>query len=489
MAGKTAILSIRILADGKQAGREFSKTNTQIEKFDAGARAANVGAGILVAGIGLLAVEAGKSASALQQATGAVESVFGAHAAEAKKYAAEAAQNVGLATSEYSQLAAVIGAQLKNMGTPMSGLATQTNDLVALGGDLAATFGGTTADAVAALSSLLRGERDPIERYGVSIKQADVNARLAATGMGDLEGAALRAAETQATLALLTEQTADANGQFAREADTAAGAQQRANAEWENAQAALGEALLPVMAELSGMLSDVAGWVSENVELTTLIVGVIGGFAAGILILNGAIAAYRTIATIATAAQVVWNIAMSANPIGILVTGIGLLIGALVLMITNWEEVGKVVADIWDGIIGWLADGISWIQDAIGWLGELFGMQNSGPGNAGAGGGGVGGFDVPPHAPAWTPFDDVLLSAYAADRADGQDGTGGWDGWAAPYTSARSAAAPAGDTINVTVNGAIDVDATARQLEGILTAHARRAGRSATITGGGTRWR
>ena len=107
------------------------------------------------------------------------------------------------------------------------------------------------------MSSLLRGERDPIERYGVSIKQADVNARLAAMGLTGLEGEAAKAAERQATLALLTDQTSSALGQFERESDTAAGAQQRATAEWENAQAKLGEALLPTLVDLAGILEKV----------------------------------------------------------------------------------------------------------------------------------------------------------------------------------------------------------------------------------------
>lgn len=479
MASKTAILSIRIIADGKQAGSEFAKTNAEVSKFDDGLRKASVGAGVALAGIGALAVAAGNAASDLQQATGAVESVFGAHAAQVKEYAENAATNVGLAASEYSQLSAVVGSQLKNMGVPMGDVAGQTNDLVGLGADLAATFGGTTSDAVAALSSLLRGERDPIERYGVSIKQATIEAKLAEMGLADLEGEARTAAETQAVLALLTEQTADAQGQFAREADTAAGAQQRANAQWQDAQAQLGEVLLPIMADLAGKLADVAQWVTENSTEVTILVGIIAGFAAGILILNGAITAYRTIATVATAAQIAWNLAMTANPIGLIITAIGLLVAAIVLIATNWEDVQKVVADVWESIIGWIEDGIGWIQDAIGWFGELLGIKSQ----AESGGIGDGGWDVPPVPPTWGAFDEVLYSAYLADQGDDADGTGGWEGWSAPYTTSDPAER-AGDTYYIDVHGAIDVDGVARAIEDVMDKHARKTGR-----GGDTRWR
>src|SRR5690606_19832279 len=128
----------------------------------------------------------------------------------------------------------------------------QTNDLVGLGADLAATFGGSTSDAVSALSSLLRGERNPIERYGVSMNEATVKAKMAALGLDGLTGEAEKNAKLQATLAILTEQTADAQGQFAREADTAAGAAQIATAKQEDMRAKIGTGLLPIYTKFQG---------------------------------------------------------------------------------------------------------------------------------------------------------------------------------------------------------------------------------------------
>lgn len=184
-------------------------------------------------------------ASDLQQSTGAVEAVFKEHADAIKKLAASASTDVGLTRSAYQNFATIVGAQLKNLGTPVDKISGQTSDLIALGADLAAQFGGPTADAVDALSSLLRGERDPIERYGVSINQAAINSWLAARGMNGLTGAALKNAQTQATLAILLKQTTDAQGTFAREGDTLAGQQQRLQATLQDTQTKLGESLLP----------------------------------------------------------------------------------------------------------------------------------------------------------------------------------------------------------------------------------------------------
>jgi hypothetical protein len=64
---------------------------------------------------------------------------------------------------------------------------------------------------------------------GLAATTAEVNANARAT----------------ATLALIHEQAADSAGQYAREANTLAGAQQRANAEFENAKATLGGYITP----------------------------------------------------------------------------------------------------------------------------------------------------------------------------------------------------------------------------------------------------
>lgn len=190
-------------------------------------------------------------ATQLEQSIGAVDAIFKDNAGAIHEWAKSAATDVGLSQNAFNELSSILGAQLKNLGVPMSDVADKTHDLIGLGADLAAQFGGSTEDAVAALSSLLRGERDPIERYGVSINDARIKAKLAADGLSDLEGEAANAAKTQATLKLLYEQTADAQGTFGRESDTLAGQQQRLNAQWADAQANLGMSLLPALMDLT----------------------------------------------------------------------------------------------------------------------------------------------------------------------------------------------------------------------------------------------
>ena len=107
----------------------------------------------------------------LEQSTGAVEAVFKTSADKIKGYASTASTNFGITRNEFQELATLLGAQLKNGGTPLEQLGDKTKDLITLGADLSAQFGGSTAEAIQSISSALKGERDPIEKYGVSVNR------------------------------------------------------------------------------------------------------------------------------------------------------------------------------------------------------------------------------------------------------------------------------------------------------------------------------
>ncbi|NHF62231.1 phage tail tape measure protein [Microcella pacifica] len=384
MAGSVKDLLVKILVD-----------DSDIEKFErAGDKALTFGnlldkaalvSAAALAGLGAGALYAGQKASEAEQAAGAVESVFADKAASITALAEAASDAVGLSQTDYSNLASVLGAQLTNMGVANDALVPQTETLITLGADMAATFGGSTSDAVAALSSLLRGERDPIEQYGVSIKQADINAKLAAMGLTGLEGEAAKAAETQAVLALLTDQTASAQGQFARESDSAAGAQQRANAAMENASAEIGTVLLPIMAEGATALQGFAGWAKENAGLVQGLAAGIGILAGGVLVIAGAMKVWAAIQAVQTAMQWANNAAWLASPVTwiilAIIVGIGLLVAAGIWLYENWDEVTQWIGEAWQNVSDWfmaVGDGIAtWWNDLwagiTGWVIDTFG--------------------------------------------------------------------------------------------------------------------
>ena len=382
---KTAILALKILGDASGAQKSLDDAASGVEKFEGGVGKLAKPAAGAVAAIALIGKVAVDAASDTQQSMGALDSVFGKNADVVKGWSDQAAESVGLSKAAYGDLASTLGAQLNNLTGDADVALKGTDSLITLGADLAATFGGTTADAVSALGSALRGEADPAERYGLALNQTTVNARLAEKGMSDLTGEALTAAKAQTVIELATEQAGGALGQFARETDTVAGSTQIATAQFQDAKSALGTALLPAVAAVTSKFADMAKWVQQNTTLFLVITGVIATLASAILALNLAFKVYRATAAAVAAVQklqetaligtriqlaalavqqkivsaatkayaaVQWllNAAMSANPIVFIIIAIVALIAAIVLIATKTTWFQDIWAAVWGGI-------------------------------------------------------------------------------------------------------------------------------------------
>lgn len=186
-----------------------------------------------------------QQATALEQSIGAVETVYGRASGKMVAESEKAAQAIGLSKNAYLELSAVTGAFLQNYGMSADQASGKTVELTERAADLAATFGGSVKDAMNAIQAALRGETDPIERYGVALNAAKIEARALAMTGKEVAASLTDQEKVAARLDLIFAQTAKTQGQFARESDTAANKAERQAASMENMQAKLGEKLLP----------------------------------------------------------------------------------------------------------------------------------------------------------------------------------------------------------------------------------------------------
>lgn len=255
MAGRSTSLVIEVITDASKAQQGLQQVSGKVENLGS-SLAKSLGGIALGAGILKFGSDSVKAAAQAEQAVGGVAAVFKGQASQIEKAAQGAAKSIGLSTSSYEQLATVLGSQLKTAG--FNDFASKTKELIGLGADLAAMYGGTTADAVEAISSLMKGERDPIEKYGVSMKQASIDAEVLALGLDTSTESAKQHAQAQASLSLLYKQTADASGAAAREQDSASARYQQFTATVENLEAAIGSALLPALSGLLEVAIDAA---------------------------------------------------------------------------------------------------------------------------------------------------------------------------------------------------------------------------------------
>jgi hypothetical protein len=177
--------------------------------------------------------------------------VFGGITPEMQQFAKDASA-IGLSQVEASRASTFLGSVLKQSGFEMNNVAGETKNLVGLASDLAATYGYDVSEALTGMTALFRGEYDPIEKFGVAMKQSEVNALLAARGQKNLTGATLRNAQAQARLDILYSRSKDAQGAYAKQTGSLFVAQTQLKASLDNLKASLGASMTGPLAKLLG---------------------------------------------------------------------------------------------------------------------------------------------------------------------------------------------------------------------------------------------
>jgi hypothetical protein len=218
-----------------------------------GSTLGKVGAALASFGIAAKAVKFGKdsidSARDLERNLFSVNTIFDEFSPKIVQFTKDAAQ-LGLSQKDAAKASTFLGSVLKQSGFSMDFVTSETQKLVSLGVDLAATYGYDVQEALLGMTALFRGEYDPIEKFGVAMKQSEINAELAARGFDKLEGAARRNAEQTIRLELLYQRAADATGAFGAQSGNLYVEQKKLQAQFENIQAQLGTDLLPVFGQL-----------------------------------------------------------------------------------------------------------------------------------------------------------------------------------------------------------------------------------------------
>jgi hypothetical protein len=182
-----------------------------------------------------------------------LRTVFDGFAPTMEKFT-KGAYEIGLSQKDAAKASVFLGSVLKQSGFSMADTTKETQKLVSLGVDLAATYGYDVQEALLGMTALFRGEYDPIEKFGVAMKQSEINAELAARKLNHLTGAARRNQEQIIRMELLYERAADAMGAFTGQSGNLFVEQMKLQAQFENMQASIGTQLLPVMVGLTEAL-------------------------------------------------------------------------------------------------------------------------------------------------------------------------------------------------------------------------------------------
>lgn len=130
-------------------------------------------------------------------------------------------------------------------------------------------------------------------------------------------------------------------GGFAeKEGKTAAGQAEILKNQFGELQEKVGGMLVPALLKLVEPLKSVLDFMDRNAKTIMIVGGVLGTLVGIVWAVNAAVKAW-------TAVQVVLNLVMSANPIGIIVVAIGVLIGVIVYLATKTKFFQTVWSYVW----------------------------------------------------------------------------------------------------------------------------------------------
>ena len=373
-------ITIDIVADVQKLKQGVDQANKQLGGLDASAKKVQglttAFAGVAVAAKGFSVAggfinEATDAASSLEETLSKSKVIFGESAEEVEKFASGAADAIGQSKQAALDAASNFAIFGKSAGLSGEELVNFCTDFVALGSDLASFNDTTPEEAINAIGSALRGESEPLRKYGVLINDAALKQAALELGLIKTTKAALTPQQkVLAAQKLIYEQTTAAQGDFERTSDGLANSTRKLEANQTDLNAEIGERFLPFMKRVNDIVLGAVeffGRLPGPIQNIVIGLGLFLAVAGPLLILISAIKtaivalgiatkAKTAITALATTAQWLFNAAMSANPIGLVILAIAAIIAIIVLLVKNWDTVTEVVGKVWDAIKNFAKD-------------------------------------------------------------------------------------------------------------------------------------
>jgi hypothetical protein len=264
MATGNRTLKLSILADVDDLKKKLNEANgdvevaaTGLEKFGNKAAAAFKLAAVAAAGMAVkIGVDAVKAASDLAEEVSKSQVIFGDGAGEIEAFASKAAKAFGQTKQQAIQASSSFAVFGKAAGLAGGDLVKFSTDFTGLASDLASFNNTSPEDAIQAIGAALRGEAEPLRRYGVLLNDATLKQAALELGIYDGTGALTAQQKVLAAQKVIYEQTTDAQGDFARTSDGLANKQRILTAEFENIKAKIGEVLLPMVLKFVTFITD-----------------------------------------------------------------------------------------------------------------------------------------------------------------------------------------------------------------------------------------
>jgi hypothetical protein len=266
-------LKLNLLADVDQFGKSLNKADNDtkgfsknLTKYGKMMAAAFVAAGAAAAAMAVkFGLDAVQAASDLNEEISKTNVIFGETSKEIIAFSKTADKSFGLTQKEALNASSTFAILGKNAGLTGKELTKFSISSTKLASDLGSFYNTKAEDAILAIGSAMRGEAEPIRKYGVLISaaaldEAAFNYELR-TGVELERDKKNQLTETSKVLAryqAILDQTTDAQGDFSRTSEGLAAQQKILTASLENLKVTMGQNLLPMMLSVVSTAGDIA---------------------------------------------------------------------------------------------------------------------------------------------------------------------------------------------------------------------------------------
>ena len=377
MADET--LTIRIVGDTSSYEKAVTDAEQKTKSFEArmgkiASKISSIGDKIssfgtkLTVGITTPLALAGKSAvtaaSDFDENLNKVEVAFGDCSAAVKNWADDATESFGLSKNQALEATALFGDMATSMGLSQAEAAHMSMLLAGLAGDLASFKNIGIDQAMTALNGVFTGETESLKQLGIVM--TEVNLQEFADGMGLVYDEMSQAEKVQLRYNYVMEQSANAQGDYARTSDGTANSMRTFQASVENLGISLGQYLLPLITPLIQKATEmVNAFANADPELQQLILKIagiaavsgpalviFGKMVSGIGAVTGAVGKLSTgIKALGGLKTIISGVFTAVtSPAGLAVIAIAAVIAIGYLLIKNWDEVKAKAGETWDWI-------------------------------------------------------------------------------------------------------------------------------------------
>lgn len=371
-----------------KAGKNMSRLGDIIKGSFVGNLAANF-ATRAIDQIEQLGIKGITLASDLKEVQNVVDVTFGNGASQINQWSQGALKAYGLSELAAKQYTGTMGAMLKSSRVADKDITKMSTNLAGLSGDMASFFNISQDNAWEKIRAGIAGETEPLRQLGINMTVANLQAFALSKGIKTSYDKMDQASQMTLRYNYLLEASKDAQGDFARTQGSFANQTRLLKTNFEQLSAKVMSAALPSLEKLMQLGNKLMDGVMGNPEklqkfqdmisnglqfmiinvpkvigfldkISPLIWGIVAAQTAWNLrvkagaIINGIIKAWeygstvlsllRTGTSLAAIAQMELNLAMAANPIGLIVLGIGAAVAAVVLLYKNWDKVWKFIS-------------------------------------------------------------------------------------------------------------------------------------------------